>query len=758
MRTYLVTIIILHLVLFAGLHAKSEATNDLETLALNPNGGLSGFEKKEKEEDEEDEKDEKDEEDEEDEKDEEETQQDEGSGEDESVQQDESDENEESESEDEEEEEDESEDEGEDNEGTDDGSTGGTDDGSGSGNNPDTPVTGSGYTILAWNNLGMHCMDDDYEVFSILPPYNTVNAHLIRNGSIITDSTSYRLTYEAVRDPAGSINTTSVGKTNFWAKGHLMYGNGATVEDVGLEGKAMPGLQNQPQNFEWGGSQLLKWFEAAGIPITPVDDDGNTNSYPMMRVKAWDTAGNLLAQSDIVLPVSDEMDCRKCHASGAGSAARPAAGWVNNANDKHDFRLNILRLHDEKQLSNPTFVSALQTAGYHSSGLFATVQSGTPILCASCHASEALPGTGVSGVPALTQAMHASHADVVSPENGLVLNAASNRSACYQCHPGSSTQCLRGAMGGAVDQSNGQLSMQCQDCHRGMSVVGASSRTGWLDEPNCQSCHTGTAVSNNGNIRFTSVFESNGSVRQAVNQTFATNANTPIAGHSLYRFSKGHGGLQCSACHGSTHAIWPSVHTNDNILSEQIQGHEGVIAECSACHTDSVPRTTNGGPHGMHPIGQSWVSRHEDVSHRGCQDCHGSNGGGTVLSQAKADRTLSAEGKTITFWRGQTVGCYECHNGSGGEGRAPTAPSVASHTDLAVATGAGQGSVQVSVTPTTGTSIRIVKQPLYGTAAVQGSNVVYYRNTGFVGEDHFTFAASNGKRESNLGTVNVHAN
>jgi hypothetical protein len=28
--------------------------------------------------------------------------------------------------------------------------------------------------ILSWNNLGMHCMDSDYSVFSILPPYNTI--------------------------------------------------------------------------------------------------------------------------------------------------------------------------------------------------------------------------------------------------------------------------------------------------------------------------------------------------------------------------------------------------------------------------------------------------------------------------------------------------------------------------------------------------------------------------------------------------------
>ena len=32
--------------------------------------------------------------------------------------------------------------------------------------------------LLGWNNLGMHCMDSDYSVFSVLPPYNTIEAQL----------------------------------------------------------------------------------------------------------------------------------------------------------------------------------------------------------------------------------------------------------------------------------------------------------------------------------------------------------------------------------------------------------------------------------------------------------------------------------------------------------------------------------------------------------------------------------------------------
>jgi len=34
----------------------------------------------------------------------------------------------------------------------------------------------SAQKLIGWNNLGMHCMDDDYSVFTILPPYNVVDA------------------------------------------------------------------------------------------------------------------------------------------------------------------------------------------------------------------------------------------------------------------------------------------------------------------------------------------------------------------------------------------------------------------------------------------------------------------------------------------------------------------------------------------------------------------------------------------------------
>ena len=536
-------------------------------------------------------------------------------------------------------------------------------------------------TILGWNNLGMHCMDSDYSVFTVLPPYNTIGAQLIVGGKLVTNGAGYTVTYQAVADPSGSINSTSVGKGNFCDYTPYLYGTEAP--DHGLAGWSMPGLSNTPQTslFETlnepvhGVFTPVNWWRAEGIPITPYDDALRKNPYPLMRLIAWNSANQPIATNDIVLPVSDEMDCRACHASGTAAAAQPAAGWVWDGLPERDYRLNILRLHDERQFAQhgAVYAAALATNTYNPAGLYRRVTAdGKPVLCALCHASEALQTAGFPSVPPLTTAVHSRHAGVMDPDLKITLDNAANRSACYRCHPGSTTRCLRGAMGSAI-AADGSMEMQCQSCHGNMSAVGSASRVGWIMEPNCQSCHTGTATSNSGQIRYPSAFGTNGLVRVPANQTFATSPNTPPTGPvslnlSLYRFSIGHGGLQCSACHGSTHAEFPSSHNNDNLRNIALQGHAGVLSECTACHT-SMPTNSVGGPHGMHPLGQSWVSDHPSVAEGNrsqCQACHGLDYRGTVLSRMLADRSLSAFG-TKKLFRGALIGCYTCHNGPGSE-------------------------------------------------------------------------------------------
>lgn len=608
----------------------------------------------------------------------------------------------------------------------------------------------TGWKVIAWNNLGMHCMDADFSVFAILPPYNTIQAQVIDpNGLLLTTPSGVQLTYQGVADPSGSVTTTSAGRTNFWSYVLPLFGVSLPV-DTGLLNHNMPGSANAPQSMIF--DPTYKWFIAEGIPITPIDDAGLKQYYPMMKVTAHDASGTALASTSIVLPVSDEMTCRACHSSTSGPAARPAAGWVGLPDPERDYRFNILRLHDQVQAGSATYASALATRGYSASGLEATASGGQAILCANCHASEALAGSGIAGIPQLTTSIHSRHASVVDPSNGLALDSSANRSACYNCHPGSVTRCLRGVMGNAV-ASDGSLAIQCQSCHGSLGAVGASTRTGWLQEPTCQSCHTGTAVTNNGQIRYVSALDTNGLARVAVDQTFATSANTPAAGYDLYRFSAGHGDLQCSACHGSTHAEYPSSGRNDNLQSVALQGHVGKLGECGSCHA-TVPTTANGGPHGMHPVGQSWISVHNDAAGSACRACHGTDYRGTVLSRTFGARTLSAFG-TKNWFAGQQVGCYSCHNGPGGSGT-PPAPAVASNLSLSTSAGTSK-SVTLSATGAGGTTLtyRIVNQATGGTVGLAGAVATYFPAAGFSGNDSFTYAAWNGSSDSNLATVTV---
>jgi uncharacterized protein (TIGR03437 family) len=605
------------------------------------------------------------------------------------------------------------------------------------------------WTLIGWNDLGMHFLDADYSVFAILPPNNTIHAQLIDStGKLVKSAAGVQVTYEAVADPAGSINTTSRGKTNFWTFAN-MFAAGLAI-DTGLKGSTMPGAANQPQSMNFDGA--YNWFSAEGIPLIPYDDNWNKNTYPMMKLVARDSGGAILASTRIVLPVSDEMDCRSCHASGVATTAKPAQGWVYDSNPDRDYKLNILRKHDEKQLRSQVYLAALTTSGYSSDGLYATAAAGQPVLCAQCHSTNALGTAGIGGIPSLTFSMHSFHAAQPDPATGITLDDATNRSACYSCHPGSTTRFLRGAMGNSV-AADGTMAMQCQSCHGNMSAVGGAERQGWLNEPSCQSCHTGNAVATRGQLRNTSVFDASGAVRAAVDTTFATTANQPAAGLNLYRFSTGHGGLLCEACHGSTHAESISSQPNDNLQSIDTQGFAGALGECTACHRSGIS-TTTGGPHGMHPVGAPWVTGHTNTARNAapCQVCHGTNYRGTVLSMAFTSRTLQlARTGPLQMFRGYIVTCYACHNGATGSGSAPASAKVSNTSSTATS---GQ-SATIPITISGSGTLRIVSQPQGGTASVSGSSIVYRAYPDFEGDDKVSYAAFNGSNDSNLGTAAV---
>ncbi len=165
-----------------------------------------------------------------------------------------------------------------------------------------------------------------------------------------------------------------------------------------------------------------------------------------------------------------------------------------------------------------------------------------PVLCASCHADPALGLPGDPNRHNLSRAMHGAHATRVGD-----LDPATQ---CYACHPGYRTNCQRD-----VHSASG---VHCITCHGDMNAVASPLRQPWVDEPRCGSCHSRPGFE----------FEQ---------------PNT------LYRESKGHKNIHCYACHGSPHAITPTITETDNVQANLIQGHAGVIDTCTVCHSQGPP-------------------------------------------------------------------------------------------------------------------------------------------------------------------------
>jgi hypothetical protein len=349
------------------------------------------------------------------------------------------------------------------------------------------------YVIVGWNDLGMHCANKDFSSIVVLPPFNNLKAQVIKRGDANNIphkmTTGYSVTYEV---PG---NTYSVGKTNFWTYANQLFG--ANLQpNIGLTGNGLTGTMTADSIS----------FYATGIPLTPYTDANLTTEDPfqLALLKVYDANNNLLAQTTPVIPVSNEINCVSsgCHNSMAA----------------------IISGHEDRQLP-------------------------TPVLCASCHPSNALGTTGPQ--KPLSQVIHNQHAGRTTD--------------CYKCHPGPNTKCLR-------DTMNTAQGFVCDHCHGSMANVAstiANGRQPWLQEPSCNgtnngfTCHTDAYAVNTG---------------------------------KLFRNSQGHSGIYCSGCHGSPHAIVTVNHGRDNVQNFNLQGENGTLRKCEVCH-GIVP--TGPGPHGI---------------------------------------------------------------------------------------------------------------------------------------------------------------
>ena len=415
------------------------------------------------------------------------------------------------------------------------------------------------YVLLAWNNLGMHCISDSDAYWTLLPPANDLFAQLIRRGDspeVVTKGVELTYAVEpGFENPAGQVD--------FWKHAQSLFSLAAPLPvNVGLSGNKVAGsMKPGPEGTA---------FEATLVPVVPYPDDGSFNPYPLFMVTAKDSAtGKVLATTRCVAPTSTEMGCKNCH--GGTWRVAGVAGFSGETST------DVLAVHD--RINGTT--------------LLADARAGRPHLCQSCHKDPILGAKGKDGLISFPAAIHGWHAHYLTGRD---------ETACYRCHPSKNTGatgCLRGVHAG--------VGLTCVRCHgtledhalsllsyeKNRGIISAATlmqglesrvvsskedinpRNPWVNEPDCLNCHVD--------------FEKPGSVT-------VSGFNTWTSGpEELFRVRTDDMGVRCEACHGSTHANYPATNIygrdRDNIPPLQYQGNTlpiGSNKACSVCHTEEM--------------------------------------------------------------------------------------------------------------------------------------------------------------------------
>jgi hypothetical protein len=397
-----------------------------------------------------------------------------------------------------------------------------------------TNVLKSDYIVFAWNDLGMHCANPSYDTAVLLPPYNTIWAQVIKRGNppqIVTENLTVEYSFEN--------NTYSYGKGNygqFWDNAMKLFG-GALEKDKGLN------LKDPSVSNGLSGNMAVEsdHFEVVGVPLTPIDDSNFWSPYQVAVIVVKDSSGSTVAETKTMAPVSDEINCAKCHGADA----------FNDILAKHDTK-NGTKLVSQK-----------------------------PVLCASCHGDPALGGTK-PGTSYLSEAIHGFHATV------------NNVPACYDCHPGDKTKCSRSLAHSGQDGN-------CISCHGDLAQIGDSIKSGtkipWVNEPKCITCHSGVAEVDTGDTLYRNAMGHGGVYCASCHSSphsMVPSSQQADNYQALQYQGKEVPISSCAACHPN------SKGEGANDYSE---AHGGSNPEafngCFICHTSVNPADTSKWPHGF---------------------------------------------------------------------------------------------------------------------------------------------------------------
>lgn len=356
------------------------------------------------------------------------------------------------------------------------------------------------WVLLAANDLGMHCADTDFQIMSILPPFNVVHAQLIQkgiNGHLpeLLDDQSAKVSYRASSnafDPVSpsSVNTSSLNslevfKSNFWElsdEGHSL-----ALENYGVlyPGQHVLGLcEGSSFNCESALALFDPLGSEQGLPVPDV------NHLPELAI----------AQQAMPGAANDRQEFAKFDKDIDFFVQLPFGKRIQNVNWFAAEGIPILPVDDSGKL-NPYPLMRLEAFEANQTLHIQSVKTSLDIVlpvadeadCFNCHASVSDSGNGSAAEFALnTMYANGIEWDIALEEsapppqklqnaakiNILRLHDAKHGEDYVSTIDGTPIPCLDGSEPSCLDQ---RRPIQCSECHYTPALDLA--QTGPIDEP-----------------------------------------------------------------------------------------------------------------------------------------------------------------------------------------------------------------------------------------------------------------------------------
>ncbi len=328
---------------------------------------------------------------------------------------------------------------------------------------------------------------------------------------------------------------------------------------------------------------IMKPLEDAGfraaIPVSAMRTDGVFDPYPVVRLRAEDGQGRILAESAAVLAVSPGFGCALCHAN-AGTA-------ILEAHDRHQAT-ELMRRHGRGEV--------IDCRSCHGGPLAAAGEGS-----GSGKAGPEEPTDGKNTALNLSAAVHGWHAPYLldreadacetchvdrgrtkaddTPKSLFARDFHRDRGlSCVRCHgfmEDHSLALLKAELKAGREVASSMAAIPA----RAVPLDLIEPRLPWVQEPDCTSCHN---FSEKPNLLTASAFNKWTPAEEGENGLFSRRRDDMLM-------------ARCIICHGAPHAVYPAsnplVPELDDLQPLQYQQQAatlGAYGNCALCHGQSM--------------------------------------------------------------------------------------------------------------------------------------------------------------------------